>query len=328
MKNVYVGGYGAGNLGDDLILSSILSKDSSAVIVAYGMPMIDKTIHYISFNEFIHNVHKIILCDDTLIFGGGGLFWSHDHIYEMLILALVAKSIGAQVELRRVGLHGFQMNTAASKHLLRIADVVSLREHDSLDLARRILECNHAILEPDYVETIKMPDRHLSNSKLNVGINVATTKFTHEPDFANHVCMIYAEISSIYRDILNFYYIPFCIHMSEENQNDLSRADALFFSSEGRIKYRSDVISTSTLMAACAQTDIFLGERFHMHVIARQLGCPMVPLIHNQQTKYRAISQEYKESSIFYETSQAMIIDQISSTLGKILEKHLNNETV
>lgn len=324
MRNIYLGGYGAGNLGDDLILTSILSESSDSTIVSYGRPLIDQVQPYLYFSEFLENAHNILSEHDALIFGGGGLFWSHDHIYEMLVLALIAKGLGIRVELRRIGLHGFHVNLQASKHLLRIADFVSFREHDSLDLARRVLGHSNAVVEEDYAQRLLTPVNRVQKDKLQIGVNIGTTRFTHDPAFANHVSMIYGEIARRYQDRADFVYIPFCIHMSEEDQNDLSRADALFAASEGRIRYCSGVGSVGKLIETCSNTDIFIGERFHMHVIAHGLGRPMIPFIHNEQTKYHALAQEYGDAPVFYEMSQAMIIDQIAERLERLIGKMHN----
>ncbi|EIZ77276.1 hypothetical protein WSK_4165 [Novosphingobium sp. Rr 2-17] len=311
MSKVYVGGYGAGNLGDDLILLGILSQDKDAAVVSYGPPLVGKSQAYIAFPEFLENAHKLIPQYTTLIFGGGGLFWSHDHIYEMLALALMAKSFGLRVEMRRVGLHGFHLNMAASRHLVRIVDVLTVREHDSLDMARRILNCEHAYVERDFVEELVLTSTAGKKNKPTVGINVASTRFIHDQGFNSHVSTIYAEISSIFDGVLDFKYIPFCVHMSDENQNDLGRGDALFAASSGRIRYSDEVIGVQSLLSACDSSDILLGERFHMHVLAKKFGRVALPLIHNEQTKYRAIASEYCSAPVFYESSQMMIIDQI-----------------
>lgn len=321
MSSLYVGGYGAGNLGDDLILLGILAQDKEASFVAYGPPLIGNEQSYIAFPQFLEEAHRIIPAYTTLVFGGGGLFWSHDHIYEMLALALIAKSCGLRVEMRRVGLHGFHLNMAASRHLIRIVDVLTVREHDSLDIARRILQCKHAYVEPDFVEDLTFTSVSTKKETPTIGINVASTRFIQDDGFNSHVRTIYAEISSIFEGRVNFKYIPFCVHMSDESQNDLARGDSLFAASSGRIRYNDEVIDVNTLLSSCAESDILLGERFHMHVLAKKFGRVTIPLIHNEQTKYRAIASEYRSAPIFYESSQMMIIDQVRRRIESYLNR-------
>lgn len=327
MSKVFVGGYGAGNLGDDLILLGILSQDEDATVVAYGPPLLGKIQPYIAFEEFLENAHILLPKFEAIVFGGGGLFWSHDHIYEMLALALMAKSAGLRVEMRRVGLHGFHLNLAASRHLVRIADVLTVREHDSLDLAHRILGCEHAYVEKDFVEELVLHSAAEKNSLPTVGINVASTNFIHDQGFNSHVSTIYAEISAIFNGRLDFKYIPFCVHISDEVQNDIGRGDALFTASSGRIRYSDEVIDVQSLLSACDASDVLLGERFHMHVLAKKFNRVALPLIHNEQTKYRAVAYEYRSAPVFYESSQMMIIDQIRRRLEHFLDSSIAERT-
>jgi polysaccharide pyruvyl transferase WcaK-like protein len=322
MTSIYVGGYGAGNLGDDLILQSIITDDANAAIVAYGKPLIDERRPYINFETFFGDARPILANYDTLVFGGGGLFWSHDHIYEMLILALVAKNLGLRVELRRIGLHGMQYNLKAARQLLQIADYVSVREADSFDLAHQVLQISDVNIEHDYASNLLKKSVPTLSDKLIIGVNVGSTKFTDQPAFANHVSTIYAELARRYESKAQFQYVPFCIHMSEENQNDLHRADALFQASDGRIKLAQGVRSVKGLLNVCESTNLFVGERFHMHIIARSIGRSIIPLIHNEQTKYRAIADEYGDAPIFYESSQNFVIDEISRRIDACLSNY------
>ncbi len=322
MASIYIGGYGAGNLGDDLILQSIITDDVDAAVVAYGKPLIGERRPYINFETFFNDARPILEKYDTLIFGGGGLFWSHDHIYEMLILALLAKNLGLRVELRRIGLHGIQFNLKAARQLLQISDYISVREADSFDLAQQVLQIMNIEIEQDYANSLLKKSVVPVSDKLMIGINIGSTKFTAQPAFANHVSTIYAELARRYESSANFQYVPFCIHISDENQNDLHRADVLFQASDGRIKLAQGVRSVKGLLNVCESTNLFIGERFHMHIIAHSTGRSIIPLIHNEQTKYRAIADEYGDDPIFYESSQNFVIDEISRRIDACINNY------
>ncbi len=315
MKTIYVGGYGAGNFGDDLILSSILDSDPEATFVAYGRPLLERHVNYITFESFFRNADAVLREFDALVFGGGGVFWSQAHIHEMLALALIAKTLGLRVEFRRIGLHGFHQALDASRHLLRIADTVTFREHDSLDLARQHLDCTKAIVEPDYVCLHIRSAPRIAGERARIAINIGTTRFIDDPSFSNHVRSIFAELARVFADVAEFYYLPFCSHVSAHNQNDLAKADLLFAASGGAIKCTGVALTAKQLVAECANTDVFIGERFHMHIVAHALGRPYIPFIHNEQNKYRALAYEYRDLPVFYELSQALLIDVLGERL-------------
>jgi polysaccharide pyruvyl transferase WcaK-like protein len=308
---IYFGGYGAGNLGDDLILKSILAEDPTAKIVAYGRPRLGWPCEFVETSRFLGELEQQIPGHPLMVFGGGGLFWSSEHIQELLIVALTAKTLGCKLHIRKVGLHGFHQNRDASRQFLRLAERVSFREHDSLDLARQYLAFDDGEVEPDYAyRSVSPVQRHPKHGKLRVGINVATTRFIDDPSFSTHVCQVYAGLARHFREQLEFHYIPFCNHTSSHNQNDLAKADLLFAESDGLIKY-ADVLDVDDLLECCSHCDFFIGERFHMHVIANAMKTPFVPFIHNQQTKYRAMAYECKDAPVYYETSQAQIINSL-----------------
>jgi polysaccharide pyruvyl transferase WcaK-like protein len=315
MKTIYVGGYGAGNFGDDLILSSILDSDPEATVVGYGRPLLEREISYITFESFFRNADALLGEFDALVFGGGGAFWSQEHILEMLAIALLAKNHGLRVEFRRIGLHGFNQARDASRHLLRIADAVTFREHDSLDLAKQHLECTKAIVEPDYACLQIRPSPRITSERTRIAINIGSTRFIDDPSFSTHVQSIYAEVARRFADVAELYYLPFCSHVSSHNQNDLAKADLLFAKSSGAIKCKVNALTANQLIGECTATDIFVGERFHMHIIAHALGRPYIPFIHNEQTKYRALAYEYKDSPVFYELSQPLLIDMLTDRL-------------
>jgi polysaccharide pyruvyl transferase WcaK-like protein len=324
VKNIYIGGFGAGNFGDELILSAILKRDPTATIVAYGQPQLDRQIEYIDFHKFMSRAHEILPGHKTLVLGGGGIFWSSEHIQELLIAALLAKNLGIEVQITKVGLHGFHFNKESSHHLLRIADRVSFREHDSLNLARQFLDCNKAIVEPDFACEDISNDRKKPGSRVKIGINIASTRFIDDPLFSNHVRQIYAEIARIFAPEADFSYLPFCTHVTSHNQNDLAKADVLFDASKGLIASATAHLSVDDLLEECRLQDVFIGERFHMHIIAHALGRQFIPLIENDQTKYRALASEYHDIPVFYQFSQSYIIDQLSRRLRLAIDYSQN----
>jgi hypothetical protein len=321
MKKIYIGGFGAGNFGDELILSSILKKDPNATIVAYGPPQLEQQVEYIDFHKFMSHAHEILPGHETLMLGGGGIFWSSEHIQELLIAALLAKNIGIHVELTKVGLHGFHLNKQSSQHLLRLADRISFREHDSLNLARQFLDCDRALVEPDYACELISSEHKKPGARIKIGINVASTRFIDDQLFSNHVCQIYSEIARIFAQEADFCYLPFCTHFTSHNQNDLAKADLLFDASKGLIATATAHLGANDLLNECRLQDIFIGERFHMHIIAHALGRQFIPFIENDQTKYRALANEYQDVPVYYQFSQSYIIDQLSRRIRLAIDR-------
>jgi len=321
-KTIFIGGFGAGNLGDDLILASMLKRDPGATVVAYGKLFLSFPVDYIEFSDFISRPADFLASHELLVLGGGGILWSAEHIQELLIIGLTAKRLGMRIEISRIGLHGFHANEWSVRQLFALANRISVREPDSLDLAKVHLGLKGVILEEDYANEVILPVAPRKKERAKIGLNIANRGLIDDPGLSNHIAQICSQVASIFSGEADFFYIPFCVHMTAHNQSDIAKADLLFSASAGLIQFHHGIFNIDDLVNEAADFDIFFGERFHMHILARRLGRKFIPLIENEQTKYRALANQFRDPPVFYHLSLPNAVDQLRRQLRGAIDAY------
>jgi len=322
-----IGAFGTGNLGDDLMLQSILLREPASRVVAYGPPRFRKPVHFISYNRFMDSPETFFPGCSAVRFGGGSLFWSEENLIAMLVIAQRAKLAGLAVSLNKVGLQGFERNERYSRLLLSIVDEVTVRESHSEAVAR-YLGRNDVVRERDYAFDL-FPEEPVPATTKNdipvVGINFSDIRLSssnpEDAGFKNHIAGIFSEIARRFEGALRFKYIPFCNHQSYEPENDMRAADVLWNDSKGKISYVEDVVTTDDLVDRVREVDALLGFRFHMFVLGFALGKPVVPFVesHSRLGKYGAIARDHNCEPILYTgASQGFIVSQVEARLTRL----------
>ena len=323
-----IGAFGTGNLGDDLMLQAILAMGQPCSVVSYGRPLLAHDVPYIQYQRFISDPVYFISNAVSLDFGGGDLFWSEKNLTDMLVFSQIAKSQGVPVRLKRVGLHGYDVNKMYAKLLLSIADEVSVRDSFSLDYSK-LLGRADAVLDADYVFTLleNYPVVPRMSPILKVGINFSDTRMTSsDAGFINHMAGIFSELASRLNEIAEFFYVPFCIHRTYAPENDAKVGNLLWEASGGRIKYVGDIVNTDDLVRTVASMDILLGRRFHMQVLGYALNKHVVPMVEyvGESSKYSAIAYDHGINPIPYSgVSQGYVIDNIESRNRNIASNYI-----
>ena len=322
-----IGAFGTGNLGDDLMLQSILLREPASRVVAYGPPRLREPVQFISYNRFMDSPETFFPGCSAVRFGGGSLFWSEENLIAMLVIAQRAKLAGLRVSLNKVGLQGFERNERYSRLLLSIVDEVTVRESHSEAVAR-YLGRNDVVRERDYAFDLFPEEPVPANTKNDipvVGVNFSDIRLSSSnPDdagFKNHIAGIFSEIARRFEGALRFTYIPFCNHQSYEPENDMRAADVLWNDSKGKISYVEDVVTTDDLVDRVRGVDALLGFRFHMFVLGFALGKPVVPFVesHNRLGKYGAIARDHNCEPILYTgASQGFIVSQVEARLTRL----------
>ncbi|MGW8420487.1 polysaccharide pyruvyl transferase family protein [Comamonas sp. HJ-2] len=331
-----IGAFGTGNLGDDLMLHAILKEEPESNVVAYGPPCLPFEVRYIPTNEFLDRPDRYLSIATSLDFGGGNLFWSAENVSDMLVISQRAKIAGLPVRLQRIGLQGFECSPRYVKALLAVVDSLTVRDRQSLDIARQLgrEDCEYS---RDYafelLENFNLPSSNKKDAVKRVGINFADTRFTSEDpqhrDFILHISGIFSELARNFQGSIEFCYIPFSNHRTHIIENDLRAGAILWEASGGLIKYAENIYTTEDLVREVHSVDVLLGTRFHMQVLGYALKKEVVPLVANflERSKYNSISRDNGVEPIPYSgVSQGFTISKIKNRLSNFFDKKMNNK--
>lgn len=323
-----IGAFGTGNLGDDLMLQAILKEEPEVNVVAYGPPCLPYDVHYIPTSELMACPDRFFSAATSLDFGGGNLFWSLENISDMLVLTQQAKLAGLPVRLRRVGLQGYEINERYCRMLLRLVDSVSVRDIESLRIARQLgrEDCEYA---RDYAfELLGTDEVSLTtcNPPKKIGINFSDVAFTSgDPShsgFIEHISGIFSELARHFQGVLEFYYIPFCNHRTHRIESEYRAGSILWDASGGLIQYVEGVNTTYDLIEEVKSMDVLIGRRFHMQVLGHGLGKVVIPLVNDllESSKFNSLARDCHMVPIQYRgVSQGYTIGQIKRRLSRLL---------
>lgn len=199
MFNTYaLGAYGTCNIGDDAILHGILTKAPNLIPIAHS-PLCDHSPIFILDAAADKNLFKK---GDTLILGGGGLFYSKLAILDWLKFANNASSSGANFEIRAVGFEDYIDDFYdPTFQLFSLASKITFRTNTSLQIYKNIFPFN-AEIESDFATLLKPKFNEYEeviNTRLSVG--VVTTGSIHQD---------YSELISLINHFKNvdFFHIP------------------------------------------------------------------------------------------------------------------------
>jgi polysaccharide pyruvyl transferase WcaK-like protein len=323
-----IAAFGTGNIGDDLMLQAILKEEPDANIIAYGQPCLPYDVRYIPTSEFMARPDRYFTMSTFLDFGGGNLFWSSENLADMLVLTQQAKLAGLPVRLLRVGLQGWEKNETYARLLLRLVDSVTVRDTQSLVIARQLgrEDCEYV---RDYAFELLGTDEvspSIRNTPKKVGINFSDFRFTSDDpahdQFIRHISGIFSELARYFMGQLEFHYIPFCNHRFHRIESDLRAGAILWGASDGLIKYAGDILTTDDLIKEVKSVDVLIGRRFHMQVLGHGLGKVVIPLVNDtvEQSKFVAMAHDHRVAPIPYVgVSQGYIVAQIKHRLSQLL---------
>lgn len=317
------GAYGAGNLGDDLILKSALQqyKEEECRVIAYGTPRLKEVAdNYIGFNEFISSPASYFSAGDVLIFAGGGLFWAGIHVEQMARAALAAADAGCDVRIERIGAHGFHVSIEAVRQLCAIASFVSVRDRNSVDLFRRYQVTDKAVYEPDFVLALEgVPERRMA-AKPAIALNHSASPFFHEEEHRSKTLRIYGELSARFAGAVDFYYVPHVRHFSVIDQNDVIYGEYFWNASKGRIQPIPFPASVEALLEHYAGMNGAIGWRYHLQVLATLFGIPSAYLGQLDEHKYLAFAKEHDLPIIDLDAPEDEVISSAAQFIGKVLQ--------
>lgn len=225
-KIVICGWYGAGNLGDELILATALAwiKESGGEpIVLSFSPAYTKNTHNVDAIDILNfeKVSELIRVTDLLIIGGGGLFQTiHSFTYEGLYNpnkydissylrpALLAFEYSCPVVMWAQGIG--PLITSESRHIIsqifNRVKFISVRDQESYSLLKEINVENEIIIAPDPVWSLDIREPSQSSSSV-INVVLAIRPWGFDDDWHNK--FIRAIKESCPSENVNIIWLPF-----------------------------------------------------------------------------------------------------------------------
>ena len=280
-----LGGYGVRNVGDEAILSGLLSRlpPGVQVKVISRSPAETSALHGIPAASPATAL-PLLLRTDALIVGGGGLFSGHMGPYARLIpiFGLLAAVRGARVALLGVGVYASTPGWVLSS-LDRLAPRLAsftVRDTVSLETLRR--RGIKAELAPDFSDLITPGSREKGRELLrSAGVEegrpvVGLCLTAAEPRLEEQVLQETPAVIEAFPEA-QFCFVPMSQHPSVKRQNDLELAR--------RLRQRAPALAIlegwhhpAAVLAVFGLLDAAVCMRYHSLLFAARAQVPIVPL--------------------------------------------------
>lgn len=299
-RQLLYGAYGAGNLGDDLILEAALQKYQNVHNIAcFGTPRVTTSVP-ITDAEDIDLLSSKIEQNTDLIFAGGGQFWSADHIIQMFRLAVRAKMSGAQVILSALGAQGAELAPGLVKDLCTMADAVSVRDHQSKELLTTV-GVNPSLIQvvPDLVLSLPVAPKRNDHEIPVIGIAQGDGNFYFNEKWRRHVLVTYRLlVDALGKDVI-FRYIPHVRHFRAVQESCIIAGEEIRVFSNDIIAPFPFPERAVDLLKLYSECDLIIANsRYHAAVIAMMLKIPSITLYSENRSKYKAFADDNKTDAI------------------------------
>lgn len=291
--NWIYGAYGVGNLGDDLLLYSALTKwGESCKVVSYGKPEIPFEVEWIHFKYFLNNFMELIKPGDVFIVGGGGVFWSKDHILQLNHFVINLKKIGCRVIFDCIGTQGSSYTPKVVQNLIDLSDDFSVRDYDCIrELKTQNIKTHKVKVKKDLsfdIDYSKFEKIELKSDLKSIGLNYAVPH--HDLVKYQQMKNVFCRISDKYSDEFKFFHIEHTIHKLNPKENDSIVSQDLNSISNGQIVGLNPK-NIQQLIGYYKNFHLTIGFRYHMSAISVNLGISNLALC-NGYGKYFGISEQ------------------------------------
>jgi hypothetical protein len=329
-KRFLYGAYGAGNLGDDLILRAALaqywkSEDTheSLRVISFGRPQLQKYPEFMLQPSALENSQNLFSADSTLHFCGGGLFWDASHCDEMLRLAEAQRLAGGSVYVERIGAQGFHCNPGAVRSLLELAGTVSVRDQNSVDLLRRYGVFENATREEDFVLTLKINRaKFIQKTALpTIAINHAPTLFYSDVEHRIKIIRFYTALAREFSGKVQFVYLPMVRHRWCIDQNDVLVGEEISVGSGGLVRTCPPFDTAEALLECFPKFVAVVGWRYHLFVLAKLHGIAACFFGEMEEHKYLAFVKENNMSLVDFNLPEDESMMNLSSFIVDVLKK-------
>lgn len=327
-SKILYGAYGAGNLGDDLILKAALERhwkpadgqETSTRVVCYGPPRVKVLPPLILQRAALQDPDRLFGPDTSLHFCGGGLFWTAEHCDEMLHLAKSQTRAGGHVFVERIGTQGFHCAPDTVRELLGLASRVSVRDKNSADLLVRYGIYDKAIVEHDYVLCLTAR-RHRDDVPAGppiVAINHSPTLFYSNPAHRAKVIRLYTSLARACGSSVRFVYLPMVRHYRCIEQNDVVVGEELSVGSGGLIETLSPFETVEDLLDYFPRLSAVIGWRYHLMVLAHLHRIPGCFVGEFDEHKYAAFAKENDMGLVDFNQDESHAIAALRDFLTRI----------
>lgn len=283
-KLLLFGYYGEDNLGDDLLLESLIDRFSPKFDLGVLTKKNNKEefLRAKIFNKFSIDALKGIIWSDIVIGGGGGIFQdktslrSFYYYFSIVFLSILLK--------KRVFLLGqsfsplrYKVNEVFLAKVLNRCDAVYVRDSFSKNYLEKIGVKPYKIrLSTDLSLLIDFPIPTYNHNESSIlGINLRSwNKFSFKEDLENFIINIYEKFDKVYF----FIFQPEDYKIYEEIPN----------------QFKSKVLpispKDSNFWNYYSSCSLFVGMRLHSCIISMSLGIPFVAITYDE--KVRAFCEE------------------------------------
>ena len=280
-----VGAYGMGNLGDEAILSGLLTEygDHRQVTVVSGAPAQTSAMHRVRAIGPMAAPKALFECD-TVIVGGGGLFSSDVGALARAIppFALLARGLRKRLIIRGVSIDRSTPVLARGpvRLLAMAAEFVGVRDaHSAQFLRLRGIDC--AVEDDLSARMAPAPRRRAEHLLAAAGVDstrpvIGLCLTSVNGDLAEKTLHCIPELVAAFPEA-QFCLVPMSRHRRVSSHNDLlfarllrSRCDSLAI--VDNISHPSDAL------ALFDHFDVAVCARYHALLFAERMGTPIVAL--------------------------------------------------
>ena len=297
MKKVFIFGYyGFQNIGDEAILSAIVStlkkekQDIQISALSYNAQYTEKLhgIHAVSRNS-LRGIIKAIKESDLVISGGGSLLQdvtsSRSLIYYLSIIYL-AKKMGKKVMFYGNGFGPItkSWNRVLLQRILRQVDRVTLRDHDSMEtfevmgLNKNVEVTADAtfVLEPEQHDRIIyiLEQEGIPMDKPLIGVSVRPWKH------ADSIVKVLASVCDyIIERNMNVIFLPM------QSTKDIALSEEICSKMKNKAYVLHGEVSPKEMIGIIGKTEFLIGMRLHALIFAARMGVPMIGIEYDPKIK-------------------------------------------
>lgn len=302
-----IGGYGAGNIGDEAILDGLLQTGTSEIntlTITTHNPQYTTSLHSGSYDFEIRPITptpkiliKELFTNDEFVIGGGGIFSKYMGPYATKIpyYALAAQAINKPVHWTAIGIYPStpELTMLVLERALKLSSTVEVRDKVSQDTLQKRGVQTKLVADPATKlspnvergkEIIQDTGFDLTRPIIAIGARRIKGKWNKPLQRAYRGIAEYATNNG-----WQLAYIPFCQHPHEEVEMDekICRSLASTFQDSKLISYESP----QELLGIISQLDALIATRLHSTIFAQMVSTPYVSI--EYASKVSSILEEF-----------------------------------
>lgn len=299
-KCTIIGWYGFNNIGDEFILSSLLThlkEKEVKITVISANPSQTKRIHKVDSIPISPSSFLSLRNSDLVIFGGGQIFsdWKFKTIPQWSIILFLIKAMNCRGQVILLN-QGIEVNNLFLKDITRRAlsgtDYISVRDKDSYNLLNIFKMKTPYGIAPDIVFSYKVDKSHVSkgdSNKPTIGVNLRPPFWWKNREHALLYHEKILESLDYLIDELNvrLVLIPFRLTGKEPNSDEDYNKNinhCLINRSEvSAISFSFDDTLFSSILDEYQKFDIFIGTALHSLILSCKMAVPFLAFTYQKK---------------------------------------------